>query len=232
MSDNFIVTLQKSFTDALNVVLLNVVSFIPTFIGALLVFLIGIFLAKWLKIIVVKLLNLVKFSELIGHETTKTFLENAQISQKLEIVIGEFVRWVVILVFLVTSLNLLGLKTITQVIGGFVSFLPNILAALVILFAGTLIAGFLEKLVKGSLGGVDIKLSRLLGKFVSYLVFVFTLLATASQLGIAKSLIDTIFIGFIGMLALAFGLALGLGSKDLVKQILEESYKNFKKDIK
>ncbi|MDP2670862.1 MAG: hypothetical protein Q8P13_00110, partial [bacterium] len=112
------------------------------------------------------------------------------------------------------------------------AYLPNIFAAVLIFGAGVVLAGFLEKLVKGSLGGIDIKLSRLMAKFTSYLVVVFTVLASISQLGIAKNLIDTVFIGFVTMLALALGLSLGLGSKDLVKTILEDWYKTFKKDLK
>ena len=134
--------------------------------------------------------------------------------------------------FFVASINLLGLNTVTQVLNGLLSYLPNIFASILILFAGVLLAGFLEKLVKGSLGGIDLKLSRLMGKFTSYLVVVFAALAAISQLGIAKSFVDTIFMGFIAMLTIALGLSLGLGSKDLVKSVLEDWYKEIKKEVK
>ncbi|MEK7063930.1 MAG: hypothetical protein AAB939_00420, partial [Patescibacteria group bacterium] len=139
---------------------------------------------------------------------------------------------IVILIFAVAAINLLGLNTVTQVLNGLLSYIPNILAAVFILGAGVVLAGFLEKVVKGSLGSLDLKLSRLMAKATSYLIVVFATLAAISQLGIAKNFIDTLFVGFVGMLALALGLSLGLGSKDLVKSILEDWYRNFKKDLK
>ena len=232
MTDNFLLNVQDSLTGAATSILVSLVSYIPTLLAAVVVFIIGIVLANWLKAIVIKLLNVLRLSEVLSKGGFKHFLENAEITQKVEMVIGELVRYLTMLIFFVASINLLGLHTVTQVLNGLLSYLPNIFAAVLIFGAGVVLAGFLEKLVKGSLGGIDIKLSRLMAKFTSYLVVVFTVLAAISQLGIAKNLIDTVFIGFVGMLSLALGLSLGLGSKDLVKAILEDWHKDFKKDLK
>ncbi len=232
MTDDFLTNVQNSLSGAAYSILVSILSFIPTLLAAVVVFVVGLVLANWLKTIVIKLLNLLKLSEVLSKGGLKHFLDNAEITQKVEMVIGELVRYLTILIFFVASINLLGLNTVTQVLNGLLSYLPNIFAAVLIFGAGVVLAGFLEKLVKGSLGGIDIKLSRLMAKFTSYLVVVFTVLASISQLGIAKNLIDTVFIGFVTMLALALGLSLGLGSKDLVKTILEDWYKSFKKDLK
>lgn len=232
MTDNFLTNVQNSLSGAAYSILFSILSYIPTLLAAVVVFVVGLILANWLKAIVIKLLNLLKLSDVLSKGGLKHFLDNAEITQKVEMVIGELVRYLTILIFFVAGINLLGLHTVTQVLNGLLAYLPNIFAAVLIFGAGIVLAGFLEKLVKGSLGGIDIKLSRLMAKFTSYLVVVFTVLASISQLGIAKNLIDTVFIGFVGMLALALGLALGLGSKDLVKTLLEDWHKNFKKDLK
>lgn len=232
MTDNFLLNVQSSLTNAAFSILISILSFIPVVLAAVVVFMVGLILGNWLKALVVKLLNLLKLSEVLSKGGLKHFLDNAEITQKVEMVIGELVRYLTILIFFVASINLLGLQTVTQVLNGLLAYLPNIFAAVLIFGAGVVLAGFLEKLVKGSLGGIDIKLSRLMAKFTSYLVVVFTVLASISQLGIAKNLIDTVFIGFVTMLALALGLSLGLGSKDLVKAILEDWYKDFKKSLK
>lgn len=232
MTDNFLTNVQNSLSGAAYSILISILSFIPVVLAAVVVFMVGLILGNWLKAIVIKLLNLLKLSEVLSKGGLKHFLDNAEITQKVEMVIGELVRYLTILIFFVASINLLGLQTVTQVLNGLLAYLPNIFAAVLIFGAGVVLAGFLEKLVKGSLGGIDIKLSRLMAKFTSYLVVVFTVLASISQLGIAKNLIDTVFIGFVTMLALALGLSLGLGSKDLVKAILEDWYKDFKKSLK
>jgi|CXWL01.1.fsa_nt_gi small-conductance mechanosensitive channel len=232
MSQNFFVNVQSSLSNAALSVLTSIVSYLPTLLAALIVFVIGLVLANWLKKMVVKLLNLLHLSEVLGMGGLKQFLANADITQKIESVIGQLVRYLVILIFSVASINLLGLNTVTQVLNGLLGYLPNILAAVLILGAGVVLAGFLEKVVKGSLGGIDLRLSRLMAKTVSYLIVIFAALAAISQLGIAKNFIDTLFVGFVGMLALALGLALGLGSKDLVKDVLDNWYKDLKKDLK
>lgn len=232
MNYNLFQSIQISLLSALTSVLTSLISFVPTLLGAFLVFIVGVVLANWLKVLVVKVLNLLKLSEMIGSDSVKKFLSNAQITEKIEGVIGDFVRYLVILIFFIAAINLLGLTTVTQVLNGLLAYLPNIFASVLILFAGVLLAGFLEKMVKGSLGSLDLRLSRLMGKFTSYLVVVFAALAAISQLGIAKSFIDTLFIGFVSMLSIALGLAFGLGSKDLVKSVLEDWHKDLKKDLK
>ncbi len=232
MTDNFLLNVQSSLTNAAYSILVSIISFIPTLLAAVIVFVIGLVLANWLKAIVIKLLNVLRLSDILAKGALKHFLENAEVTQKVETVLGELVRYLTILIFFVASINILGLYIVTDVLNGLLGYLPNIFAAVIIFGAGVVLAGFLEKLVKGSLGGIDIKLARLMAKFTSYLVVVFTVLAAISQLGIAKNLIDTLFVGFVGMLALAFGLSLGLGSKDLVRTALEDWHKGFKKDLK
>lgn len=232
MTDNFLLNVQSSLTNAAFSILVSIVSYIPTLLAAVIVFVIGLVLANWLKSLVIKLVNVLRLSDILAKSGLKHFLENAEITQKVETVLGELVRYLTILIFFVASINLLGLYIVTDVLNGLLGYLPNIFAAVIIFGAGVVLAGFLEKVVKGSLGGIDIKLARLMAKFTSYLIVVFTVLAAISQLGIAKNLIDTLFVGFVGMLALALGLSLGLGSKDLVRTALEDWYKGFKKDLK
>ena len=230
--NNTYFTVEKALLTAGQDILLGIVNFIPILLSAALVFVFGILVARWTKLGVVKLLNLSRLANVISTPAVKKFLKNASITKKIDDVLGEVVRYIVLLIFFVTSVNLLGLTTVTQVLNGVLGYLPKVFAAILILASGVLLAGFLEKVVKGSLGSIDLKSSRLMGKFTSYLIMVVTVLAVISQLGIAQPFVGTIFIGFVAMLSLALGLGFGLGSKDLIKQILEDWHKNFKKDTK
>jgi len=230
--NNTYFTIERALLTASQDILLSIISFIPTLLSAVLVFILGTIIARWVKLGVVKLLNLARLADIISTPAVKKFLQNASITQKIDDVLGEVARYIVLLIFFVTSVNLLGLNTVTQVLNRVLGYLPQVFAAILILISGILLAGFLEKVVKGSLGSVDIRSSRLMGKFTSYLIMVFTILAAISQLGIAQPFVGTLFIGFVAMLSLALGLGFGLGSKDLIKKILENWYKNFKKDTK
>ena len=229
MQTNIVYSFENSFSLAFNQILAGIVYFIPTLVGAILLFAIGVIIANWLRSLTVKLLNVTKISSIFTNPAIKEFLKNAQVSQKLEVVLGETVRWIVITLFFMASVNLLGLSTVSIFLGNIFAYLPNLFAAVIILLIGVVVAGLLEKVVKGSLGSVDIGLSRFMGKFVSYAVMIISILAAISQLGIAQSFIDVIFTGFVATITLALGLGLGLGSKDIIKSILEDWYKNFKK---
>lgn len=229
MGTQAFISLETSFSSALNQILSGIIEFIPILLGALLVFLVGLVIANWLKSITVKIVNLTNLGSLFTNPAIKDFLKNAQVNKKIEEVIGEIVRWIVITLFFMASVNVLGLTTVTAFLNSIFAYLPNLFAAVIILIIGIILAGILEKVVKGSVGGVDISLSLFLGKFVSYTVMVISILAALSQLGIAQNFIDVIFTGFVATLALAFGLGFGLGSKDLIRKLLEDWYKNFNK---
>lgn len=229
MTNNPFSIFETSLAQAYTQVLTGLISFIPLILGALIVFLFGLFVANWVKSILVKIINLTKLSEVIANPAIKEFLKNAQVNQKIEDVIGETGRWLVIAIFFTTSINILGLVTVTNFLNSLFSYLPNLAAAIFILVIGVILAGIVEKLVKGSLGSIDISFSRLMGKISSYAVMIITSLAAISQMGIAQRFIELIFAGFIATLALALGLGLGLGSKDLIKSLLEGWYKNLKK---
>lgn len=225
-------TWQTALLDATSNLLTSIALFIPNLLGAVILFFLGIVLSSWLKSLVVKILGGLNISKLFQNTTFDKFLKKADLTTKVEHVLGELIRLLTILIFFIASVNLLGLTTVTDVLNKILSYLPHVFAATLIVAIGTIIAGLVERLVKGSLGAVDVKTSRLLAKISGYIVITFTILAAMSQLGIAATFVNTLFIGFVAMLAIGFGLSLGLGSKDLVKQILEEWYKDFKRQVK
>ena len=229
MQTNVVYSLENSFTLATNQVMVGIVSFLPNILGAVVLFIIGWILADWLKTLTVKVVNITKLGSLFKNPAVTDFLKNAQVSQKIEDIIGEVVKWLVITLFFVASINVLGITAISLFLNGIIAGIPTLIAAVITLAIGVFVAGFLEKMVKGSLGSGDPSMSRLIGKVVSYAIMTFFVLAALSQLGIATFFINTLFVGFILAIALALGIGLGLGSKDLIKKLLEDWYKKIEK---
>jgi len=222
---------QDAFLLALNDTLVNVLAYIPTILAALVVFLIGFIVAKWCKALTVKILKLMRLSALVRKSGIEPFLKKAEIEVKAEEILGNIVKWLIILVFFIATINLLGLSTVSTVLNSILGYIPRVISAVLVITIGVLLAGLVEGVVKGALGQVDVKASRLLAKIASYLVVIFASLAAINELRIAQGLISTLFTGFVVMLALGVGLAIGLGAKDLVAQILKEWYENFKKEV-
>lgn len=225
-------TWQEAFILAMSDTLTNVLSFIPTIVAALAVFLVGLLVAKWLRTLTIKLLQTVKLSTLVRKSGFEPFLKKAEITARVEDILGGLVRWLILLVFFIATVNVLGLTTVSIVLNSVLAYIPKVFSAVLVLTIGVLLAGLVERVVKGALAQVDVKAARLLAKIASYLVVIFASLAAINELQIAQALINSLFIGFVAMLALGIGLALGLGAKDLVAQVLRDWYENFRKDVK
>lgn len=223
---------QEALLLASEGILSGIASFLPNLLGAVLVFLIGLVLAKWAKKLIVKLLETIKFSIVLKKTGLEKFLKKAEVKLKTEEIVGGVIEWLVILVFSVAAVNILGLSTVSVVLERVLAYIPKIVSAILVLTIGVLLAGLVESLLKGALSQIDVKVSRLFGKIGSYLVVIFAALAAINELGIAQSLINILFMGFVAMLALGFGLAIGLGAKDLIAQILNDWHREFKKEVK
>lgn len=227
-----VVDWQNAFLTVSGNVLSSVVAFLPNLLASIAVFILGLLIGKWARGLVIKVLDTVKLSNIVTKSGFHKFLEKAEVKIKIEEIFGGIVKWLVILIFSVTAINILGLTAVSAVLVSVLAYIPKIVSAILVLAVGVLLAGLVESLIKGALGQIDVKASRLFGKISSYLVVVFSSLAAINELGIAQSLINILFVGFVAMLALGFGLAIGLGAKDLVSEILSDWYTDFKKEMK
>lgn len=206
--------------------------FFPNLLAAIFVVIIGLVLGNWARNLLVRALQVIHFENLIKNTKFKAFLLKAELTQKIEDVIGSLLKWLIVLIFFIAATNIIGLTAVSAVLGGILSYIPNILSAVIVLAIGILLAGLVEGLVKGALATIDLQASRLMGKIASYTVVTIATLAAFSELKIAESFINTLFIGFVAMLSLGFGLAIGLGAKDVVGKSLGDWYKNLQKELK
>lgn len=231
MSPEFIASTQSSLELLVNQTLLTLSNFLPRLIGALLVLLVGSAIAKAFKRVLVKLLSAMKVSALVEKTPVEHFLKNADMTNKLEEVVGSVIYWLVMLIVIHTTVSILGLEPLSQVLDMLLAYIPHIFSAILVLFFGVLLAGVVESVVKGAIRSIDGKSSRLLGKVASYLVVTIAVLAAVSELGIASEFIMIIFIGFITMVSLGLGLAIGLGGQDVVRQVSTKWYRQFEREV-
>lgn len=220
--------LDTIFITAAASVLGQIANFLPKIIGALIIFWLGLLVANWAKKLVVQLLTAIDLNKLLKNTGIHQFLARAEIPHALEEIIGQLVRWTIILIFFITTMNLLGLQAVSTTLAVILGYIPNVIAAIFILMLGILVAGLLEGVVKGALLEFDAKMGRMLGKVTSYTIMVFSILAALSQLKIAEQFIHTLFTGVVATLALGLGLAIGLGAKDTVSDMIKTWYKKLK----
>lgn len=223
---------QNALTSVWTNTLGSFLAIFPNLLGAIIVAVLGIVIGNWVKTLTSKSLQMIRFENLIKDSKFKAFLLKAEVTDKVEEVIGSILKWLIVLTFFIAATNILGLTAVSNVLGGILSYIPNIISAVIVLAIGILLAGIVEGLVKGALVSVDLKTARLMGKISSYMVVTIATLAAFAELNIAAAFINILFIGFVAMLALGFGLAIGLGAKDVIGQALSDWYKELKHDLR
>ncbi|HEV8536114.1 MAG TPA: small-conductance mechanosensitive ion channel [Candidatus Limnocylindria bacterium] len=204
---------------ALSAALIAIVAALPSLIGALLLLVIGWIIAGAIAGLLVRFLRLIRIDTLAERTGVAGFLRRANIRADAAGVIAGIVKWYVRLVFIVLAANAVGLTAVSSVVNQILAFIPNLLVAIFILAAFSWLATVARDLVTGALGSTGLPNARALGAVTFAAVFAFGVVAAANQIGVAANLINILFMGVVGAFALAFGLAFGLGGREVAGQI-------------
>lgn len=196
--------------------------FFSKLIAAIVIFLIGWFVALGVGKIVTEILRKLQLNKLFEKESWKLALEKAELNTDVAGFIGAIVKWIFVIVFLLVSVEVLGLKHFAEFLSNILGYLPNVVVAALIFVVAVIIAEFLEKLVRVTVEGMKVGYGGTVGAIVKWSIWVFAILAILLQLQIANQLIITLFTGFVALVTIAGGLAFGLGGKDLAAEILEK----------
>ena len=202
----------------------NFFRFLPIFFTGLVILGVGLLLAKVLK---QGLLSLFAFIRL-GALLEKTKLMHRSEVKIWQEVLSEILKWTIIILFLVPTLEVWNLTGVTIVINQLLFYLPNVIIAVVISFVGIIASNLGSDLVKHSVKTIGATSANTLAVFTKWLIIFFTILVVLNQLGVAQELVRILFTGIVVMIALAGGLAFGLGGKDIAREILEELRNKFK----
>ena len=205
------------------------VRILPSLLGAVVVFAIGLILAYWVKRLLLQGLRMVQLEKLTGMVGVDRYLAKAEIKLTFVELLGTIVEWIIILVFFLAVVDILGLSAVSMVLAQVLGYIPNVLAAALIFAAGYFVARLVDTLVRGALVSVDHDLARPVGKLARWVILVVTFFAAVDQLQIARGLISTFFQGLTYTVVLIVGLSVGLSAKDLVSRILTDWYEKIRK---
>ena len=196
--------------------------FFPSFVGALLVFTFGLIAAMALGKVTEKIIKMLRIDQAIDKVKFGDNLKKAGLEIKISKFFGELAKWFLILVFLMAATDILGLRQVTQFLNDIILYIPNIVVAIIILSIAVLFGNFVYSVVRGSTKIAGVMSASVLAIISKWAIIIFGLLASMIQLGIAVSLVNTIFIGIVAAFSLASGLAFGLGGKEEAALILRK----------
>lgn len=215
-SDSF-VELYASFLDR-----------ILSVIGALAVILIGWFVAVVLQNGTMALFKAVRLDTVLDKTGLGKVLEKGGAKLEFSYWISLLVKWFFIFVFLMAATNIMHWNQVTLYLKDVVGYIPNVIVAVLIIVIAAWAATVLQKIVYAAIGAGEVKGAGFAAALTKWSILIFGFLAALSQLGVVPGLIQTLITGFIAMLAIAGGLAFGLGAKDQAADFIEK----LKKEIK
>lgn len=215
---------SQSFLGAMSALWAPIAAFIPRLFGALLVVAVGFLVAKLLDTLLSKLLAKVGLDRLVAGTGVTKLLGRVGIRVPISTLIGKIVYWFVLLVFLVSAAESLGLARVSATLDMLALYVPKVFGAGIILLVGVLLAQLVSGLVRGAAEGVGIDYAGGLARIAQGLIIIISISVAIGQLEVKTELLNyVIAIGLISV-GLAGALALGLGSRELVGQILAGIY--------
>ena len=200
----------------------SVINFLPSLIGALVVLIVGLVIAAVIKTVVQKVIEAIKIDALLRKIGLGPHFERGGLQINAGKFVGLLAYWFLVVVFVLAATDILQLWGLSAFLQSVVAYLPNIIVAVLIMLAAVVLANFLRSLVKASVSSAGLHGSKFLGSLTWWVVIVFGFLAALIQLGIATVIINTLVTGVIAMLALAGGIAFGLGGKDYASHLIEK----------
>lgn len=204
--------------------LANFLGFLPELIGAILVLVLGWIISGLLATLVERGLKLVGFEHAANTTGINGFIARAGSGWSASRAVGEIVKWFIRLIAIQAAADILGMEQISDIISSIVLWLPNLVVALAIVVVGALIGRFVAGLVRGSTSEMGLGNPELLAGVAQYAVIAFAVVAAVDQLGIAETVVSTLFVMVAGAVALAFGLAFGLGGQGVAAQLTQRWY--------
>lgn len=210
---------SKIFIQPFTDIWLQIALFVPKFIVAIIVIIIGMIIANTLYKIIVKAFGC-KLDDMI--RPLAGIIERAGYKLRVGHIIGWLVKWFFIVVTLIIALDILDLNQVQEFLIFIALYIPRVVIAAFIVFAGYVLGDFAKKLVKGSTKMVNFKSAAMLGNLARTVVIIFACIIALEQVGIGTIIIQTLFTGFVAMIAIAGGLAFGLGGRDAAKEAIED----------
>ena len=217
---SFTDTLIDSFRNAFSMVL----SAIPRILGFIIIVAIGWFVSSLLARAVIGLLRAIRFDELMQRSGLAEFANKMGTGLDSAGIIAGLVKWLTRIVVLLVAFDVLGLPAVSDVMRQLLLWLPNLVVAIFVLFIGGIAARALGNFIRGATAESGFTNPETLANVVRTTVWAFAIVVAINQLGIATNLITTLFTGFVSALAIALGLAFGLGGRDLASRTLENWY--------
>jgi len=217
------------FLSSLNQFWVQLVNFVPNLLAVIVILFFGWVIAKLVRTAVKRILELIQFDRFSEKSGLEAFISSGSVNVTLSGVISQVMYWLVIIMFVITGANTLGLNEVATLLNELASYLPRIILAILVMIFGTLLARFINRLVFAWLHSIKFDSALVVSTTIEYGIQVLALFVALEQLGIGVQLIHSLFVIVFGAIFLALALAFGLGGRDWAAGVIDEVSKRQKK---
>lgn len=211
-----------TFLNSLNEFWLQLVYFIPKLLAVIIILFIGWLVAKLVRLLVKRALIATQFDKFAQKSGLESFMNHGDLSVTLSGIISQTIYWLVILLFVITGANSLGLTALAALLQRLAGYLPHIIVAILVVIFGTLLARFINRLVFAWLHSIKFSNALAISTTAEYGIQILAIFIALEQLEIATQLIQALFIIIFGALFLALALAFGLGGREWAAKTIAE----------
>ena len=220
-----ITTVIKGAWDAFAI---KITAFLPMLIGAIIIFVVGLLLARLVKYLSVKLLKLVRLDKAGEKTGLKDFLEKGNILKPPSEIVGALIYWFLMILVLIATLDAMGLPIVSELLNNVFYYIPNVVAAIIVIVLGVLAGTLLSAVVRTAASNAGLAFAEGLAKTAMYAIMFFSGAIALVQLGIGSEVVAASFEIAFGAVALALAIAFGLGGKDVAAGYLQKWLKEIK----
>jgi len=209
----------------------GVVAFIPNLVVAIVIFIVGWLVGALFGRAVAQIIRSLKVDNALKGAGLEKAMNRAGFRLDSGKFIGALVKWFIIIVFLVASLDVLGLNQVNVFLQQVVLlYLPQVIVAVFILLVAAVIAEAVQSAVMGAAKAAHMRSANFLGTFAKWSIWVFAILTALFQLGVASAFVQTFFTGIVLAISLGVGLSFGLGGQQEAANYLSRLRKEISHD--
>ncbi|MGA1979349.1 MAG: hypothetical protein ABSG99_02125 [Sedimentisphaerales bacterium] len=202
--------------------LTRIMAYLPVLLGTLVILIVGWLIAKAIRGIIDWLLKIVRFDTLADKAGISEVLRKGDLKITAREVVSGIVYWLIIIMVLVMAVDALGLPKASGVLASLFAYVPNVIAALLVLVVAMFLASLVSGIVRTAAGNAKLPKPEILAGISRWAIIIFAVTIALEQLGIAPLLVSATFNIILGGIVLALALAFGLGGKDAAAKYIEE----------
>jgi len=212
--------LTTSFQD----VWLGVARFLPNLVVAIVIVILGWLIGAVIGKAVWQIFRSIRVDEALRKTGAEDLMRRGGMNLDSGAFVGGLVKWFIIVVFIVAAFEVLGLQQVNAFLSQVVlGYLPQVIVAVLVLLVAGVVGDVVQRIVNASARAAEIRSAHMLGALSRWAIWVFGFLVALSQLGIGVQIIQTLFMGVVVALSLAFGLAFGLGGQEAAANWIDKT---------